>query len=62
MLPKVGRRPPHLSAAMTELIAARDWLTVRQLPPYTHELNPVELVCHTSSAPWLTSPSATSPS
>ena len=34
----------HLSAAMTELIAARDWLTVFQLPPYAHELNPVELV------------------
>ena len=29
---------------MTELIAARDWLTVCQLPPYAHELNPVELV------------------
>jgi putative transposase len=34
----------HVSAAMTELIAARDWLTVFQLPPYAHELNPVELV------------------
>jgi putative transposase len=34
----------HLSAAMTELIEARDWLTVYQLPPYAHELNPVELV------------------
>ena len=34
----------HVSAAMTELIAARDWLTVYQLPPYAHELNPVELV------------------
>jgi putative transposase len=34
----------HVSAAMTELIAARDWLTVVQLPPYAHELNPVELV------------------
>ena len=34
----------HPSAAMTELIAARDWLTVFQLPPYAHELNPVELV------------------
>jgi hypothetical protein len=33
-----------VSAAMTELIAARDWLTVRQLPPYAHELNPVEPV------------------
>jgi putative transposase len=34
----------HLSAAMTELAAARDWLTIFQLPPYAHELNPVELV------------------
>jgi putative transposase len=34
----------HVSAAMTELIATRDWLTVYQLPPYAHELNPVELV------------------
>jgi putative transposase len=34
----------HVSSAMTELIAARDWLTVVQLPPYAHELNPVELV------------------
>jgi putative transposase len=29
---------------MTELAAARDWLTVYQLPPDAHELNPVELV------------------
>jgi putative transposase len=34
----------HTSAAMTALIAARDWLTVFQLPPYAHELNPVEMV------------------
>jgi putative transposase len=34
----------HVSAAMKELIAARDWLTVYRLPPYAHELNPVELV------------------
>ena len=34
----------HVSAAMAELVAARDWLTVYQLPPYAHELNPVELV------------------
>jgi hypothetical protein len=33
----------HVSAAMTELIAARNWLTVFQLPPYAHELNPVEM-------------------
>ena len=29
---------------MAELIATRDWLTVFQLPPFAHELNPVELV------------------
>jgi putative transposase len=34
----------HASAAMTELIAARDWLSDYRLPPYAHELNPVELV------------------
>jgi hypothetical protein len=34
----------HVSHAMAALIAARDWLTVYQLPPYAHELNPVELV------------------
>jgi hypothetical protein len=34
----------HVSRAMGELIAARDWLTVYQLPPYAHELNPVEQV------------------
>ena len=34
----------HVSAAMTRLAAARDWLTIVQLPPYAHELNPVELV------------------
>jgi hypothetical protein len=30
----------HVSDTMTELIAARDWLTVYRLPPYAHELNP----------------------
>jgi transposase len=34
----------HVSAAMAELVAARPWLTVFRLPPYAHELNPVELV------------------
>jgi transposase len=32
----------HVSAAIGELIAAWDWMTVYQLPPYAHELNPVE--------------------
>ena len=34
----------HVSGAMADLIAARDWLTVYRLPPYAHELNPVESV------------------
>jgi transposase len=34
----------HVSRAMRDLIAARDWLTVFQLPPYAFELNPVESV------------------
>ena len=34
----------HVSRAMRELVAARDWLTVYQLPPYASELNPVEPV------------------
>ena len=34
----------HISHAMRELIAARSWLTVYQLPSYAHELNPVEPV------------------
>ena len=32
----------HVSRAMRELVAARSWLTVYQLPPYAFELNPVE--------------------
>jgi hypothetical protein len=34
----------HVSRAMRELVAARPWLTVFQLPPYASELNPVESV------------------
>jgi putative transposase len=34
----------HISGAMADLVAARDWLTVCRLPPYAHELNPVEPV------------------
>jgi hypothetical protein len=34
----------HVSAAMTELAAARDWLTICQLPPCAHELSPAGLV------------------
>jgi transposase len=32
----------HVSGVMAELVAARSWLTVFRLPPYAHELNPVE--------------------
>ena len=46
------------SRAMRELIAARDWLTVFQLPSYASELNPVEIglpqcELRRSSHPWL---------
>jgi transposase len=34
----------HVSGLMAELVTARDWLTVYRLPPYAHELNPVEPV------------------
>jgi DDE superfamily endonuclease len=34
----------HTSKAMAALISARPWLTVYRLPPYAHELNPVESV------------------
>jgi hypothetical protein len=34
----------HTSKAMAEFITARPWLTVYRLPPYAHELNPVEPV------------------
>ena len=34
----------HTSRAMRELIVARTWLTVFQLPAYAPELNPVEAV------------------
>lgn len=35
----------HVSRTMRELVDARLWLTVYQLPPYTTEFNPVEGVC-----------------
>jgi transposase len=34
----------HVSKVMARLVAARDWLTVFQLPAYASELNPVESV------------------
>jgi len=34
----------HVSRAMRERVASRDWLTVFQLPPYASELNPVERI------------------
>jgi putative transposase len=36
--------PTHTSRAMRQLIAARSWLTVFQLPAYAPELDPVEAV------------------
>ena len=35
--------PTHVGRAMRQLIAARSWLTVYQLPAYAPELNPVEV-------------------
>jgi hypothetical protein len=34
----------HISAAMRQLITARNWLHVVQLPPYAPDLNPTESV------------------
>jgi hypothetical protein len=34
----------HVSRAMPDLVAARDWLTVFQLPAYASDLNPVESI------------------
>ncbi|WP_249030855.1 IS630 family transposase [Micromonospora echinospora] len=34
----------HISAAMRQMIAARDWLTVIRLPAYAPDLNPTEHV------------------
>jgi len=34
----------HISGPMSDLITARDWLTVFRLPPYASEFNPVESV------------------
>ena len=34
----------HVSKAMRDLVAARDWLTVFQLPAYASELNPAESI------------------
>lgn len=34
----------HVSKATCDLVAARDWLTVFQLPAYASELNPAQSV------------------
>jgi DDE superfamily endonuclease len=46
----------HVSGAMGERVAARDWLRVYQLPPYAHELNPVDGVREGWAAWDLTTP------
>ena len=33
-----------MAQSVAQIIAARPWLTVFRLPPYAHELNPVEPV------------------
>ena len=50
--------PAHTSPKMRQLAAARDWLTVFQLPAYAPELNPVEMglpqcELRRSPHPWL---------
>jgi len=40
----LGHLNTHVSAAMAAMIAARPWRTVYRLPPYAHELKPVEPV------------------
>ena len=32
----------HVSRAMADLVTTRSWLTVFRLPPYAHELDPVD--------------------
>ena len=49
----------HVSAAMADLLQARDWLTVYQLPPYAHELNPLSWSGRISNGPWPAWPNAT---
>jgi transposase len=39
----------HVSRAMSDLSAARDWLRVFRLPPYASEFNPVELTALTKT-------------
>lgn len=39
------RLPAHRSQRMKTWVATQsDWLTVEQLPPYGHDLNPIEMV------------------
>lgn len=46
----------HVSHAMRELIAEREWLTVFLLPAYSPDLNPSRGYGHTSNAAWPISP------
>jgi putative transposase len=52
----------HVSGVIAELVAARDWLTVYRLPPYAHELNPVEPVWSVLKDLWPTWSNTTSAS
>jgi hypothetical protein len=51
----------HVSG-IAEMVAARDWLTVYRLPPYAHELNPVEPVWSVLKDLWPTWSNTTSAS
>jgi putative transposase len=41
----------HVSRAMADLIAVREWLTVYRLPPYASGLNPVRRVVSPQEIP-----------
>lgn len=58
--PGSPRRP--VSRAMTDQVAARDWLTAYQLRPYARGLNRSSWCGSTSSDPWSTWPTGTSAS
>jgi putative transposase len=52
----------HVSRAMSDLVAARDWLTVFRLPPDAPEFNPVESLWSVLKDPWPASSNTTSAS
>ncbi|MET8676065.1 transposase [Streptomyces sp. NPDC004647] len=51
----------HLTSGMREFVAARDWLTVYQLPSYAPDLNPVEGIWSLLRRGWLSNVAFTTP-